>query len=141
MPDPDEFVETDLGDMHGYLIESYSTPGLSGSPVFWLSGFRRVNQETNMLERRPSMHRLLGLIHGHFVNGPDRKLNEGIAIVVPASTIRETIFQEALVAKRRPREDELRKTGPDATRDSLVRSEGEPKEEEPVSLVLRRGVP
>jgi len=86
---PDEQIQTDMGYADVHLIEARSIGGVSGSPVF----VRTVEDKI----------RLLGLMHGHWdikeseLNDPsicqDRKhgVNLGIAIVVPAIKILETI--------------------------------------------------
>lgn len=85
---PDEQIQTNMGYADVHLIEARSIGGLSGSPVW-------VRTEEGI--------RLLGLMHGHWdikeaeINDPsvsqDRKhgVNLGIAIVVPAAKILETI--------------------------------------------------
>jgi hypothetical protein len=89
----EEPVKTKRGLMPALLIEVRSVGGLSGSPVFTTLG--------------DGTTWLLGLIHGHFDQRSsdmddlaedigDRilgeKINAGIAIVVPADRIRETLY-------------------------------------------------
>ena len=85
---PSDLVETELGSMHALLVEIRSIGGLSGSPVI-------VQGRAN-----PS---IIGLVHGHFdqeanslIDVEDAsiataKINAGIAIVVPARLIEETL--------------------------------------------------
>ena len=88
---PGEKVSTQIGPITAYLLEVRSIGGLSRSPVF-------TESSGNLL--------LIGLVHGHFdqrtgdldaceTDGdspiqPER-INAGIAIVVPADRIRETL--------------------------------------------------
>lgn len=116
---PDEHVHSNLfGNMEGYLIESRSIGGLSGSPVY---AYRfdiesRTENGSQYIGLRSSIF-LLGLIHGHYdvavpkedmiVDDIGRKesVNTGIAIVVPVSKILETINQPAIATRRRSYED------------------------------------
>lgn len=111
---PHRPIATGLGPMDGFLIESRSTGGLSGSPVFWLSGTQRIDPATNSLRILPQyMVRLLGIIHGHFnveatsYAGGRENMNEGISIVAPVRQILETIRQEEHMTKRRAVEQEV----------------------------------
>ena len=101
----------DYGEIDGYLIESRSTGGLSGSPVFLNLGQVRVlGGELKVRKEGPHIL-LLGLIHGHFqLRGDDPAdaprntfvdvINAGITIVVSVDSIRETIREyEAASAK------------------------------------------
>jgi hypothetical protein len=97
----DEPVHTTLfGDMHAYLIEARSIRGLSGSPVFVFKP-TGVGQWSTYL---------LGLVHGHWDVSPKEiieattddaaesgSVNVGVAIVVPAEKILETINQPELI--------------------------------------------
>lgn len=104
---PEEQVETRLGLIDAYLIEARSIGGLSGSPVFINLGHQRFigNRLVQSPSGRPVFF-LLGLVHGHWdVDTPSdydltsedsavaEKVNMGIAIVTPASKIREVIEQ------------------------------------------------
>ena len=113
---PDERIQTSMGDMEAYLIESRSIGGLSGSPVF-------VLQEVDPLDIR--IH-LMGLIHGHWNVTPETitdytiedagikaGINVGIAIVTPASKILDVLNCEGLVSWRQKSEsDWLSKNSP-----------------------------
>jgi hypothetical protein len=120
-----------------FLIEARSIGGLSGSPVF----VRETVTLPNMTIRYgtdttrtpetincfvPGRFYLLGMAHGHWdippeemnesdpvATGRDEKsVNMGIAIVVPAEKIRQTLFQEGLAAMRQEDDDrEIRQRG------------------------------
>lgn len=105
-------METDdlpLGEhgelMRGYLIESRSIGGLSGSPVFTNLGILRMkNGALTNVEDDP--HHLLGITWGHFnvesrgnpEGGAEQRerINSGIAIVTPASRIIEVLNHPTL---------------------------------------------
>jgi hypothetical protein len=112
---PDEKIPIKyFGNADVYLIESRSIGGLSGSPVFvHLGGVRTVPGKGTMLGG--SLFFFLGLIHGHWEIDIEKTkidiglstnedefmeekeaVNKGIAIVVPAVKIMETIFQPKL---------------------------------------------
>lgn len=115
---PDEFVTTKLGKMKGYLVESRSIGGLSGSPVFVYTD-RPITRSTptgSISERRVLW---LGFIHGHYdVPFPaedtlvedvtkDEAINMGIAIVVPSIKVVEMIRQNIKIQRtRKPYLDE-----------------------------------
>jgi hypothetical protein len=101
----EEKVRTRLGFIDAYLIEARSIGGISGSPVFINFGHTRA-MPTTLTESPTKPIMLLGLIHGHFdTSSPEidqnsessmdilspEKVNTGIAIVVPAHKIQETI--------------------------------------------------
>jgi hypothetical protein len=102
---PDEPVPTRRGDVNAYLIEVRSIGGLSGSPVF-TAGRLMIGGE--------SKYYLLGLMHGHWDLSEEEeaaqgvqdlfvsegKVNMGIAVVVPAAHIKETLMQSALQQER-----------------------------------------
>lgn len=112
---PDERVKTAaFGDMDALLIESRSIGGLSGSPVYgYVTGFRPLPGSSPFSGRA---YFLLGLIHGHFpLAAPqpgapvepepdaapaDDAANMGIAVVVPAAKIVETIDGPRMRARR-----------------------------------------
>jgi hypothetical protein len=92
-----------FGDMEAYLIEARSIGGLSGSPVF----------VAKPKENKKWLICPLGLVHGHWEIGPEKIIdvttediskqagvNTGIAIVVPAKKILETVNREELSAQR-----------------------------------------
>ncbi len=101
---PGRLVPTkSFGNIEAFLVEARSIGGLSGSPVFV--------RNSNLFQRKIS---LLGLMHGHW-DVPEQqvqtvedaasmitsnKVNMGIAIVVPASKIMETLEQDTFVLQR-----------------------------------------
>jgi hypothetical protein len=97
---PAEQIQTAKYKMDGYLVESRSIGGLSGSPVFVnLGNSRIINGELLINKGYKLGHLLLGLIHGHYDHkGEFEKLNTGIAIVVPVEKIFDTI-EYAIKAK------------------------------------------
>lgn len=106
---PDELVETELGMMEAYLVETRSVGGLSGSPVFVGLGPVRVAADgTTHLAQGQFF--LLGLMHGHWQvphsteddkSDLERELvNMGISIVIPSSKILDVIDSPLQVAFR-----------------------------------------
>ncbi len=100
----EEPVDTVYGSTDMYLIESRSIGGLSGSPVFVQHPVIRVEEgqvKYNLDGVKPTY--FLGLIHGHFdiklgmdsfvPDFANQSVNRGIAMVVPAQKILETIHQ------------------------------------------------
>jgi hypothetical protein len=118
---PGEQIQTDLGFADVYLVEARSMGGLSGSPVFvrptvYAKLTSGLNRQVDFLGVGHGVT-LLGLMHGHWdireseLNKPsfsqDRKhgVNLGIAIVVPAVKILETLNQQELVTLRKQQEE------------------------------------
>ena len=118
-----EQVQTDLGFTEMYLVEARSIGGMSGSPVF-------VRQTLGINVARKAGHpvtgfmpgtgeTLLGMAQGHwdirveeinkseFTQDRKRGVNYGIALVVPASKVYETLYQPGLVAMRKDQERQL----------------------------------
>jgi hypothetical protein len=106
-----------FGDMRVILIEARSIGGLSGSPVFVHLGFTR--QREGILHARSGERPFLflGLMHGHWDvfeaeaddADSEEKINTGIAIIVPAQQIMESIhpYMEGVVNEiRRELEEE-----------------------------------
>jgi hypothetical protein len=107
----DEPIKTTgpFGNMEAYLIEGRSIGGLSGSPVF------ATNLIFNRIPPQYKMH-LMGLIYGHWDMNQDAsdfssgqteedaaksgRIHSGIAIVVPAKKILETLNCDALLKNR-----------------------------------------
>jgi len=102
-----ELIPTSRGMMEAYLIEARSIGGISGSPVF-------VVESVNIMGSiGTGSFYLMGLMHGHWdlpnevkrsstvqdTPGGD-SINMGIAIVVPASKILETLNVQELVDMR-----------------------------------------
>ena len=107
-----EPVPSSCGMMDGYLIESRSIGGVSGSPVFLNMSVRPEEvlppyDRTGVwapkkIEKAPKPYRLLGLVHGYYtlvdqhewVSKTDQQvgdINTGISIVVPVEKVIETI--------------------------------------------------
>jgi hypothetical protein len=113
---PSEPISTELGLADVYLIEARSIGGISGSPVF-VRPTVSIGLSPNEADLASSLGvgnvpTLLGLAHGHW-DIKDWKLNNtliepvqkggvniGIAIVVPATKIYETLYQEELIQAR-----------------------------------------
>ncbi len=117
-----EKVNTRLGLMDAYLIESRSIGGLSGSPVFVNLGLVRHGKFSST--GNPIFY-LLGLVHGHYEADAakidteqfnpivddglvPKNVNMGIAIVVPVSKLLEMLNSPAIRAGEIPVEEELR---------------------------------
>lgn len=120
---PEELVETDLGPMDAFLIEARSIGGLSGSPVFVSIGGTPRRVRENQYSFPPQWHiYLLGLIHGHWdARGgetvPDstrqgESINQGIAVVAPATQILETIRQDRFMDIRSAEVRQILAIGP-----------------------------
>jgi SEC-C motif len=105
----EEPVNTKCGELDAYLIEAMSVGGLSGSPVFVnVPGQRLVDgKPVPVIESA-----LLGMMHGHFdvrdnnsdvVEGDNslRSINTGIAVVIPAERIVETLAHPRCIERRR----------------------------------------
>lgn len=108
---PHEPVRTHWGMIDGYLIELHSIGGLSGSPVYIHRPPVRVKDD-KIQYAKGLRYFLLGLISGHFdvekldedsvVDDQDSRgnINTGVAVVVPAHKILETLNQPELIAER-----------------------------------------
>lgn len=106
---PDEKVVQSraFGLIDAYLVEARSIGGFSGSPVF--------------VKHNENKFYALGLVHGHWPVDSEEiedaisedltktihKVNMGIAIIIPASKILETLNHPDLVANRNQRDHEL----------------------------------
>jgi hypothetical protein len=127
---PEEPIETSFGLFDAYLVESRSIGGLSGSPVFVQQERLRMHNGELVYAPLGSPFYLLGLMHGHWdapmPNQDDvttdilnkETVNMGIAMVIPATKIREVITQPAIKDFEDRMEDELRKSQlptPDST--------------------------
>lgn len=100
---PDEKIDTQMGLMTAYLIESRSIWWLSGSPVFLNLGSVRLIDGQIKQASDTYIPPLLGLIHGHFDsksndidsiaddNSEAKKINVGIAIVTPIEKLIEVL--------------------------------------------------
>ena len=124
---PTEPVQTELGFADVYLIEARSIGGMSGSPVFVrpsgkLPAILQDGTAETLLAVRDNT-KLLGIIHGHWdvkesdINqypvNHDRKygVNYGIAIVVPAIKLIETLNRPDLSEVRMKHDEKLKKRG------------------------------
>ena len=104
-----------------YLVESHSWGGHSGAPAFWYVPILRkwsANDGSGEAYQQDYIPALLGLVSGHFPIGgrvttqltsPDEskeqqrirtELNSGIAIVTPASEIKNLLMRDDLVKER-----------------------------------------
>lgn len=122
---PTEQIQTELGYADVYLVEARSIGGMSGSPVWIRPTLLLIGKqgETIIPTGVVGPGKLLGLMHGHWdikeseMNKPkiihDRQngVNLGIAMVVPASKILETINQEGLVELRAMADERESKRG------------------------------
>jgi len=111
---PEEAIETQWSVLRpSYLVEARSLGGLSGSPVFWHSGTTRLR--SGQLQLSGPAFFLLGLVHGHYAEKGGTwdandapvvdslgiaSINTGIAIVVPAEDILETLNLPSLQQQR-----------------------------------------
>jgi hypothetical protein len=113
---PDEQIDTSSGYANVYLVEARSIGGISGSPVFVRPTLRVPGKEPDGTDI--SLHGisgrmlLLGLMQAHwdireselnkpsFIQDRQRGVNLGIAVVVPAYKILETINHPQLAALR-----------------------------------------
>lgn len=130
----DEPITTKWSDGHPmevYLIEARSIRGLSGSPAFVNIGI--PPHLVQMAHRGHGTCYLLGLVHGHFGfpvpdtdasldEGTDsaetNKINTGIAMVIPARKIYETLqLPELKTARQVIIDDEMRKRSESAEAD------------------------
>jgi hypothetical protein len=126
---PPEQIQTDLGYTDAYLIEARSIGGMSGSPVFVR---RTIKQEVTTTGGKSltvfysgAGETLFGMAQSHwdireedinkpsFVHDRKRGVNYGIAVVVPARKIYETLYSPALIEMRKAQEQQiLRRTVP-----------------------------
>ena len=107
--------------VHAYLVEARSWGGHSGSPAFI---YYPVGRRPDFLEVGVESPALLGLVHGHYeiekhvafvgdiVGRGQVPINAGMAIVVPAQKIIDTLMQEELVDERTQILDGLRRDKP-----------------------------
>jgi hypothetical protein len=97
---PSDSIPSPYGDMRVILIEARSIGGLSGSPVFVNMGMVRWREGKLMQSGSETQFLFLGLMHGHWdidssqidaLTDDTEKLNTGIAIVVPAQQVTDSI--------------------------------------------------
>lgn len=88
--------------LQAYLVESRSIGGLSGSPVFYdIYALKEAFIGESRMVTTPIKFRLLGVMHGHFEcsdieldtitedANKEKRINSGIAIVIPAQRVVE----------------------------------------------------
>ncbi len=112
---PEEQIQTELGYADVYLVEARSLGGLSGSPVFVRPTMKIDIPEVCGIDKMLGVATdmtLLGLMQSHwdikesdinktyFINDRKRGVNYGMAVVVPASKILETLNTPELVEMR-----------------------------------------
>lgn len=134
---PKEQIQTAMGYADVFLVEARSLGGLSGSPVFVRHTISAKVKTTKGEQWSFSLghgETLLGLMHGHwdiresemnkpyFTHDSEHGVNYGVAIVVPAQKIYETLYRPELVKIRKKHEEsELKKNVP--TMDSSKKKE------------------
>lgn len=141
---PEEPIKTDFTDemgckegMEAYLIEARSFKGLSGCPAFvHLGPLASRKGESAAFDRGGDFY-FLGLVVGHFehtipnadmmpIDEWDPKkytVNVGLAVVAPASKIREIIFDNVELVKMRNKQIERTAKQYIAVSDSLTEDE------------------
>jgi hypothetical protein len=102
---PEEPVDTAIGPSPVYLVEVRSIGGLSGSPVFLLSGAERLMPDGRVVVQHDHKVWLLGVVHGHFDEVWDtafgrERLNEGITMVTPADLLPGLLHREEFMERR-----------------------------------------
>lgn len=113
---PHEQIRVNEGLIDGYLIETRSIGGLSGSPVFVnLGHVRYVKGDVRFISGGYKFY-LLGVVRGHYedwkiTNSEEEieKINMGIAIITPGIKILETINYPQLLERKKQRIKELEK--------------------------------
>ena len=104
-----------FGSMDTYLVETTSVSGMIAAPVFVHVGpMRLVNHRKTIIQQAEPFKRMcyfLGLMHGPWRtgnndvnvvrgNGSGDQINQGIAVIVPASKIMEIISRREWVRAR-----------------------------------------
>lgn len=126
---PTEQIQTELGFADVYLIEARSIGGMSGSPVFVRPTAHIATTEMlpdgqfeSVIGLRDRT-KLLGIIHGHWdvkevdinlysvTHDRKRGVNYGIAIVVPAVKLIETLDRPDLKESRMKNDEKLKRRG------------------------------
>jgi hypothetical protein len=128
---PEEPIPTSIGPIDAFLVESRSISGLSGSPVFThLGPSRTVGGQVLVSPIPEGTFYLLGQVFGHFderddpdalvedAAGGTKKINVGIAIVVPVMKILETLRQPR-IANQEAKAEQKRREEKGPTPDSL----------------------
>jgi hypothetical protein len=126
----------ELVSVDAYLVEARSWGGQSGAPAFvsFLPDRELMTTGTFRQEGRTGM--LLGLVHGHYdirtnvefigdITGSGHvNVNAGIAAVIPAQKIRDTLMEKELVEERERLRQELAKQRPVPRPDTGLPVEG-----------------
>jgi hypothetical protein len=126
----------ELVSVDAYLVEARSWGGQSGAPAFvsFLPDRELMTTGTSRQEGRTGM--LLGLVHGHYdirtnvefigdITGSGHvNVNAGIAAVIPAQKIRDTLMEKELVEERERLRQELAKQRPAPRPDTGLPVEG-----------------
>lgn len=119
MMPPEKIPLKGFGNAEAYLVEGRSIGGLSGSPVFvrhtvHMGGRTAKGEPTQISGIGPKIH-LLGLMHGHwdlpltFSEAEQAEaVNMGVAIVIPAKKILETLYHPGLVQMRKEYDEKER---------------------------------
>jgi hypothetical protein len=116
-----------------YLVECRSRGGLSGSPVF--AYFPATRDAGKIMNYKEDDVPLLGLVHGHYRTDIQDQIiatsddldtiivNAGIAMVVPAQDILDTLMQEDVMKDAEKRlkkiEERLKKSNPGSQPDTV----------------------
>jgi hypothetical protein len=120
----------DLVPVDAYLVEARSWGGQSGSPAFVSFTPTRELMTTGKFLQEGKTGMLLGLVHGHFdivtkvefigdMPGSGRvNQNAGIAAVIPAQKIKDTLMEGEFVEEREKERQELAKQRPGSTPDT-----------------------
>jgi hypothetical protein len=120
----------DLVPVDAYLVEARSWGGQSGSPAFVSFTPERELMTTGQFRQEGMTGMLLGLVHGHFdietkvefigdMPGSGHvNQNAGIAAVIPAQKIRDTLMEKEFEEERERLSQELKKQRPSSTPDS-----------------------
>jgi hypothetical protein len=113
-----------------YLVEARSWGGHSGAPAFVSFTPTRELMTTGKFHQEGMTGMLLGLVQGHFDIETKVKfigdmpgsghvnVNAGIAAVIPAQKIRDTLMEREFVEERERLSQELKKQRPSSTPDS-----------------------
>jgi len=107
-------------NIDAYLIEARSIGGISGSPVYFREPYFRIDEKNNTFKQQQQIKTYLaGLIHGHWptseseidsIKNKTKNVNMGIAIVIPAFKIFETLMQDELEVIREQSDAEYQTT-------------------------------
>jgi hypothetical protein len=133
MPHEETLLRLDPGSdartpVDAFLVEARSWGGHSGSPAFI---YFPANRVAGQLLLNPPPPALLGLVHGHYeikqevaligdiLGSGNVPVNAGIAVVIPAQKIIDTLMQQELVEERDRLLKELQKQAPPPKSDGV----------------------